>query len=429
MDAAGSSGAAHAALDPRRLTADLQQLVRTPSVTGDERAAVALAAAQARRAGLAGVRIVEHDLAALRAHPDHPGEEAPRTELLGLRARLRGPRPDAPCLALCAHLDVVGPGTAPWRHASPWSGAIEDGRLYGRGSADMKAAFAACLHALAAVRAAGVVPACAVELLGVASEEDGGLGAFAALQEDADYAGCVVPEPTGFDVVCAQAGAITFTGVVHGLAAHGALRLEGASAIDRYLPVHAALRALEADVNADVEHDLMRELALPYPVSVGRVSAGDWSSSVPDRLEFEGRAPVLIGQSVADARAAVEAAVVRAGAGHAELRWSGGSFASASTAVDAPLTQLVGAAAARHGAGTDPGRVTGVPWGADMRLFTARGIPTVMCGTAGIELAHGVDEHVALDEVTALAHLLIDVILGFGDPRSGVRSKEGNRLY
>ncbi|UTI62923.1 M20/M25/M40 family metallo-hydrolase [Paraconexibacter antarcticus] len=412
--AGGGTGAALAALDRHRLLAGLQQLVRTPSVTGEERAVLEVAAAQARAAGLHDVVLREYDLAGLRADPEHPGEEAPRTALWNLRARLPGATPGAPVLVLCAHLDVVAPGTVPWPHGSPWSGVVEDGLLHGRGSADMKGGFAAALAALAAVRAAGAVPACAVELLAVSSEEDGGLGAFAALREDDRYAACVIPEPTGFDVVCAQAGAITFTGVVHGVAAHAAHRLEGASAIDRYLPVHAALQALEAEVNAGVAHPLMRALELPYPVSVGRVAAGDWSSSVPDRLEFEGRAPVVVGETVAQARGRVEAAVAGAGAGHVELRWTGGSFGSAETAPDHPLAVLVQRAARAHGTGAQPGRLAGVPWGADMRLFTARGIPTVMCGTAGIRVAHGVDEHVPVADVEALARVFVEVICGFG---------------
>ncbi|MCW3014805.1 MAG: family metallo-hydrolase [Solirubrobacterales bacterium] len=411
MKAVDEVEAALAALNDAALIADLRALVATASVTGDEREVMQLAAAQARRAGLHGVQVVAYDLDAVRADADHPGEEADRTELVNVRARLEGATAGAPLLALCAHLDVVGPGTTPWAHGSPWSAVVEDGRLYGRGSADMKAGFAAALHALRAVSAAGVVPRCAVELLGVSSEEDGGLGAFAALREDPGYAACVVPEPTGFDVVCAQAGAITFTGVVHGVAAHAAHRLKGASAIDRYLPVHAALHALEAELNTSVDHALMAALELPYPVLVGRVAAGDWSSSVPDRLEFEGRAPVRVGETLEQARRAVEAAIIGAGDGHVGLRWSGGQFASAATAVDHPLTQLVQRAASTVTGATS--RVTGVPWGADMRLFAERGIPTVMCGTSGIERAHAVDEYVATDEVLALARTLVRVICGF----------------
>ena len=168
----------------------------------------------------------------------------------------------------------------------------------------MKGAVVAALHALAALRGAGgptVVLQC------VASEEDGGLGTFAALERDAAFDAALIPEPTGFDVVCAQAGALTFRCVVPGRAAHAAHRLEGCSAIDRYVRVHAALQALERRVNADVEHPLMRELALPYPLLVGRVSGGEWSSQVPDRRRVRGPARRARGRRPgAQARAALE---------------------------------------------------------------------------------------------------------------------------
>ena len=113
---------------------------------------------------------------------------------------------------------------------------------------------------------------------------------------------------------------------------------------------------------------------------VGRLAAGEWSSTVPDRLVFEGRAPVLVGQDVAAARAAVEEAVAAAGAGHVELRWTGATFASAATPPDDPLVALAAAAVrAERGAA----RLAGVPWGADFRLFRARGIPAVMVGPRG----------------------------------------------
>ena len=59
--------------------------------------------------------------------------------------------------------------------------------------------------------------------------------------ETTRFDACLIPEPTGFAVVCAQAGALTFSGEVRGRAAHAAARLEGRSAIDAYVPVHAAL--------------------------------------------------------------------------------------------------------------------------------------------------------------------------------------------
>src|SRR5215207_7190991 len=93
-----------AALDVDGLARDATALVRVPSVTGD-------------------------DLAALRAGAGHPGEEAPRDALWGLTATLEGQTSGRLCLN--GHVDVVGPGSVEWR-LGPWSGALEDGRVYGR---------------------------------------------------------------------------------------------------------------------------------------------------------------------------------------------------------------------------------------------------------------------------------------------------------
>ena len=399
--------AALAALDPAALARDAAALLRIPSTTGQERPALEALGELATAHGLAA-DLHEHDLAALRAHPDHPGEEAPRDELWGLEVSMAGGAPGRLCLN--GHVDVVGPGTAPWRHG-PWAGAIADGRLHGRGAVDMKGAVVAALHAVAAV---GTVAAAAptVVLQCVASEEDGGLGTFAALERDARFDAALIPEPTGWRVVCAQAGALTFRCVIGGRSAHAAQRLEGCSAIDRYVRAHAALQALERRVNAGVDHPLMRELELPYPLLVGRVSGGEWSSQVPDRVEFEGRLGVPVGADPAAARAALEDALAAAlddGEGPAEVHWTGGAYLPAETPAAHPWVGAVEDALATE-LGSPPG-LAGVPWGADMRLFTARGIPCVMAGTTGIERAHAVDEWVDVDELVTLARCLVRAAL------------------
>lgn len=402
--------AALGAVDGAALARDLAAVVRVPSVTGQERAVLELLEDLAARHGL-DAELHEHDLDALRRHPDHPGEDAPRDELLGLTATLRGRGGARVCLN--GHVDVVGAGTERWRHG-PWSGAITDGVVHGRGTVDMKGGVIAALHAMAAIaRAGGVDRAPEIVLQCVASEEDGGLGSFAALQRDAAFDACLIPEPTGFDIVCAQAGAVTFRGVVRGKAAHGALRLAGDSAIDRYMAIHAALQAHERAVNADVDHPAMRRLALPYPISVGRVQAGQWSAQVPDRLEFDGRLGVRMGESPEAAAAALERAIREADGNRPglEIDWTGGRMASGHTPEDHPWVRLV-----RACAGEELGRevsTAGVPYGADMHLFCARGIPCVMLGPGGLELAHGVDERVRIDELVALARTIVRALLRF----------------
>ncbi len=399
-----------AALDPDALARDAAAALRVPSVTGGELAVLEQLADAAAALGLEP-DLHRHDLAALRVHPGHPGEEAPREELWGLTATLAGGAAERICLN--GHVDVVDPGTVPWRHG-PWSGAVEAGVLHGRGAVDMKAAVVAMLHAAAALRTvAEHVPTVVVQC--VSSEEDGGLGTFAELERDGAFDAALIPEPTGWAVVCAQAGALTFRGVVPGRSTHAATRLEGRSAIDRYVAVHAALAEHERALNDRVEHPLMRELALPYPLLVGRLEAGAWSSQVPDRLEFEGRLGVPVGGDVAAARAAFEAVVARAlddGDAPAGITWEGGSFAPAETPPDHPWVTGVAAAFADE-LGREV-RPAGVPWGADMRHFTARGIPCTMAGTPGIELAHAVDERLPLAELIALARATIRVLTRAG---------------
>jgi acetylornithine deacetylase len=407
LSLAGAEEAALAALDPAALARDAAALVRVPSLTGDELAALELLAGTAERLGLEP-DLHRHDLAALRAHPDQPGEEAPREELWGLTATLPGGT--GPRLCFNGHIDVVGPGGERWAR-DPFSGEVADGLLHGRGSVDMKAGVAAALHAAAALRAAGEhAPQLVVQC--VASEEDGGMGTFAELERDAAFDAALIPEPTGFDVVCAQAGALTFAGTIRGRAAHAAHRLEGVSAIDRYVAVHAALAEHERRVNTAVEHPLMRELPLPYPLLVGRVQAGTWSSQVPDRLEFEGRLGVPVGASLDDARTALQAVVDAAlddGEPPCELTWEGGAFAPGETPLDHAWVSTVRGALADEIRQEPP--LAGVPWGADMRLFTARGIPTVMVGTSGIELAHAVDESVDVGQLVTVARTMIRAVL------------------
>jgi acetylornithine deacetylase len=393
------------AIGPAALARDAAALLRVPSVTGGERPALERLAEVAAAAGL-DADLHRHDLAVLRADPNHPGEEAAREDLWGLTVTLEG-GPQRVCLN--GHVDVVGPGTVPWRHG-PWSGALEDGRLYGRGAVDMKGAVVAALHALAALRGMSERPTVVLQCVG--SEEDGGLGTFAALERDAAFDAALIPEPTGFRVVCAQAGALTFRCVIGGRSAHAAHRLEGCSAIDRYVRAHQALQALERRVNTGVEHPLMRELELPYPLLVGRVSGGEWSSQVPDRVEFEGRLGVPVGADPAAARDVFEGALAAAlddGEGPAEVHWTGGAYLPAETPATHPWVGVVAGAVADERGG--PPALAGVPWGADMRLFTARGIPCVMAGTTGIERAHAVDEWVAVDELAALARVLVRAVL------------------
>ncbi len=403
-----------AALDPEAILRDAMMLVDCRSDGGCETEAQGVVVAIARRLGLR-VEVHREDLNRLRGHMGYPGEEVDRRELTGVTATRPGTE-GRPRVAFNAHVDVVPPGTETW-WSPPFRAEVREGRLFGRGAADMKGGLIAALHAAAALGAAGVGGGDLV-VQSVSGEEDGGIGTFAALQRDADFTAVVIPEPTAGAVVCAQAGALTWRLRVTGTSAHACCRLDGTSALTRFLPVPDALVALEGRLNEGVTHALMAQLPLPYPLSIGVLRCGEWSSTVPDELLCEGRLGVPLGSSLADARASFEAAVCAAmdtAGAPPQITWTGGQFGPADLPTSHPLVGAV-RAAARDVLGGDPPPVVGVPYGSDMHQFLERGIPAVLYGPGAIADAHRVDESVAISDLTASARVLARVALSILDP-------------
>ncbi|MDX6290945.1 MAG: acetylornithine deacetylase [Kribbellaceae bacterium] len=163
-------------------------------------------------------------------------------------------------------------------------------------------------------------------------EEDGDVGTFATLRRGHRGEACLIAEPTAGRVIPGNAGSLTFRLEVPRLATHGSTRTRGVSSIEKFERIHAALRALEAERNAD-PHSLLllAHLDLANPLSIGVVRAGDWASTVPDLLIAEGRYGVRLGEPVAAARKAFEQACTQDEwlRDHpVTVTWPGGVFAS-----------------------------------------------------------------------------------------------------
>jgi len=404
--------AALAAIDEDDLGRTLCDLVAVPSIsgTGAESELQHVLAGRLERCGL-DVDLWSMDLPALRDSADFPGGEAPRDEAWGLVGVGPGDG-DVPALVLQGHVDVVPPGDPRRWRAEPFTPTVVGDVVHGRGTCDMKAGVAAILAALAAIGASGVRPRRRLAAHFVVSEEDGGLGAFGTLRRGHTGDACVIAEPTGGALMVANAGALTFRLEVPGRATHGSTRSAGVSAIDSYLPLHAALARLERRRNADA-HPLMRDHPIPYSLSVGLLHAGDWSSSVPDLLVAEGRLGVKLDEDPAQARSEFEECVGEACAADPWLRehpatvtWSGGQFASGRLPERHPLAELVGGAVADLTGGSRPDE-RGAPYGSDLRLYAAAGVPTLQYGPGDVRLAHGPREEVSLAETLTVARVLV----------------------
>ena len=397
------------ALDVPGLHRTLADLLTVPSVTGSD-AESDLLAALADRTARAGMD-VDHwrlDLADLAARPGFPGTEVPRRESWGLVATSGDG--DGPTVVLQGHVDVVPPGDRRRWTGDPWTPRVAGPRLHGRGACDMKAGVAADLAVAEAVLASGVRLPGRLALHLVGGEEDGGLGAFATLARGHRGDACVITEPTSGTLTTAAGGALTFRLVVAGEPVHGSARWAGRSAVEHFVHLDAAIRELEAERNAVVD-PLMAEYPVAHTIAVGTVVAGDWASTVPDTLVATGRLGVRLDEDPAQARAALEARLAAACADHpflcahpVEVTWTGGQFAPGRTAGGALLRHAV-TSAQEALTGTAP-RERGVPYGSDLRLYAAEGVPTLHYGPGDVVHAHAYDEYVDLTELTAVTRVL-----------------------
>jgi acetylornithine deacetylase len=405
-------------LDAAALVESLAALVRVPSVGGtDAEVEVQELAAETLRELGADVDRWDIDLEEVAADPMFPGVEVSRTQAVGVVGTVDSQDGGAPpALVLQGHLDVVPPGDpATWLGTDPFSAEVRDGHLFGRGACDMKAGAAANLAVVRTLAAAGVTLERPLAVHTVVGEEDGGLGAFATLRRGHLGEAAVITEPTSAKVVTATAGALTFRIEVSGRSAHGSMRTEGVSAFEAFLPIHAALMRLEAERNRDPDPAFIGPL--PYALSIGTIHAGEWSSSVPDRLVAEGRYGVQVGEDPRLARARFEDVVTEVATADPWLRdnrpvvtWPGGQFASGWTDPDHPLVAEVSTAVTATG-GQPPERAAGV-YGSDLRLYAGvGGIPTLHYGPGDIDVAHAPLEHVALDQLVQVTRALVVLAL------------------
>lgn len=406
------------ALDEAETVRLLADLVRVPSVTGTD----AESDLQHRCASLlveAGldVDVWKLDLDELRAAPGFPGTEAPRTEGYGVVGVTEGE--GEPALVLQGHADVVPVGDPARWEGDPFAARISGNIMHGRGACDMKAGLAANLAVVAALSRSGVRLARPLALHCVVGEEDGGLGAFATLARGHRGEAAVIAEPTSGAIIAATAGALTFRIEVAGRAAHGATRYEGVNALEVFWPVFEVIRRLEADRNRDPD-PVFDGNPMPYPIEIGTVRAGDWASSVPDLLVAEGRLGVRLDEDPARARLALETAIAELD--HPWLRehppvvtWPGGQFASGRLPAGHALLGEVATVVAEV-TGSHPAEAA-APYGSDLRLYAAGGIPALHYGPGDVRFAHAPREQVDLRELRDVTRVLALLALR----RCGVR--------
>lgn len=321
-------------------------------------------------------------------------EVAPgRFNVVGRRGRGSGS-----VLLLNGHLDTVGVEGM----SDPFSGEVREGRLHGRGAADMKGGVA-CVLATAARLAAEDVPGELIVAF-TADEEHASLGMEALVASGIRADAAVVCEPTGLAVMPAHKGFLWVDAEVKGRAAHGSRPELGIDAI-----AHAGhlLVAFEAEA-ARLAHDTDHPILGPASVHAGTVSGGSAPSVYPDRCEVVFERRTLPGETVDQVMREAESVLARARQRCPELdaRLEPGLYRAATEVpVSSPLVQGLLGACERSGV---PGTVAGMSAWVDACYLNRSGIPAVCFGPGSIAQAHTNDEWIAISEIKTGTQVLTD---------------------
>lgn len=393
----------------------LQLLVQENSIRGKESSAQAIMIEKCRQLGLK-LDIWEIDRHEVEQHPAFICDRKDFSGNPNVVAVLKG-KGGGRSLILNGHIDVVPIGDEQsWKH-DPFSGHIEEGKLYGRGSTDMKGGTVALLMALEAIIKSGICLKGDIIFQSVIEEESGGAGTLAAVLRGYRADGAIIPEPTNMKIFPKQQGSMWFRITVKGKAAHGGTRYEGVSAIEKSMLVINSLQLLEKDRNDKITDPLYDHIPIPIPINVGKINSGQWPSSVPDEAMIEGRMGVAPEEAMESAQKEMENRL----AGLAKMdpwflenplhvEWFGARWIPGSMEDLHPLQRLL-SESFKEIKKEEP-VIEASPWGTDGGILSHIGnTPVIIFGPGITETAHDANEHIVLDEMFAASEIIALTIM------------------
>jgi acetylornithine deacetylase len=306
-------------------------------------------------------------------------------------------RAGAGTLLFNGHLDTVG---VEGMVHPPWEPAVRGGRIYGRGSTDMKSGVAAMCAAAARAADGGLDGE--IIVTAVADEEFESIGTRALLASGVRADAAVVTEPTRLALCPAHRGFAWLELVVHGRAAHGSRYDVGVDAIALAALVVSELELYQQDVLTTRSHPLLGRPSL----HASFVNGGLGLSTYPDRCSVTFERRTLPGERAADFTNEVEAACARVRARRPELVAEvkpGFSQEPNDVPLDHPIVRAL--ASALEGAAL-AAPVEGLSCWTDAALLSAAGVPAICFGPGDIALAHAAEEYVAVAEIERATDVL-----------------------
>ncbi len=311
-----------------------------------------------------------------------------------------------------SHIDVMPADPEEWTDP-PYEPVIRDGRMYGRGTADMKGGLMASVMAVKLLKDAGYELPGDVIITSVCDEEGGGNGSMQAVMRGLKADGVVNCEGSDYQLTIAHMGWVFFKVEFEGLACHSGAKYKGVSAIDKAIKVINALNEMEHNWLLNYKHPY-----LPAPnLNVGVIEGGTAGSTVPDYCSFSTCVHFIPGQMSHDQvvqeftdtvmRTANSDPWMMVHPPKLTMYQAGNGF---EIEPDAPLVRTFNDAY-RTVLGKDVTKV-GNPSGNDSRLWqNIAGCPTIQYGPGALAQCHAIDEWMSLDQyldaILIYAHLIL----------------------
>jgi acetylornithine deacetylase len=319
-------------------------------------------------------------------------------------------------LALNGHTDVVPVDPAPWKYGGPWSGEYVDGRIYGRGSVDMKGGVACAMVVMDALLECGIKLKGDLQMQFVADEENGGNGSLAAVMRGYRADATIFLEPTSPNfLVISSRGAQFFRIIVPGKEAPIEHTMTTVNVIEKAFVLFKAVQDYACWRAAQADHPLYDWDPTKIPVAVCKIQAGNWPSTFPAQCIMEGSLECLPGEDINQVKERFRAYLLQVAGQDAWLKehppiieWFGLWFEAGETPIDSPFVKQF-VSSYQQVTGNKPAILGG--GGSDLRIpILYADSPSAHFGPHGGAI-HSTDEYVEVDSVMEVAQVLGRFIL------------------
>ena len=399
------------------IIAFVQELVRTPSLANHESGVQQIIHNKLNSIGLSS-KIIPVIFSELEHHPAFNDDGFSPDSRINVTAAWKG-KNNAKSLILNGHVDVVPIGPEKLWDDDPFSGNIIDGKIYGRGSCDMKAGLSSGLFAISILKYLGFAPDGDIIFQSVVGEESGGCGTLTNIVKGYNADAAIILEPTSLKLSPIQSGALTFRLKVSGKATHASMRWDGISAIEKYSLIHQSIINFEKERHDSFDVEYYQSKDRVAPINIGTIEGGQWHSTVPESIIAEGRLGVFPGESNAKARQCFEDHINKFAQSdnwlkdhHPVIEWFEGQFESGQTSLDHPLIKELGKTYTN--VSNQDAIIEGVTYGSDLRLFTNHAnIPSVLFGPGDVRLAHAANEYIPISEILISTEVIANMIVNW----------------